>query len=366
MATYEIGITEINTQVRRLGYVSSILAILSDKTLSESLLYERLERWSVEHESELKSYVNPQGQIKPTRMRTSAKRYTEFAISLGLVGRIAGACRITRFGRPLLPFISKASKANYFELILAERYLYLYWLFIKDSDRLMTVLNMLGETPTQNLSLLQKKFKDSYVKQLDNRLSQEESQIGREILALRNRVIHEWKNPERYAESIVPPRINWLLDIGLVRIEGLRKSVNLTEEGQKLLDLVREASISGQSHVNQQWIQRNFFGCIGSILANQDGYLWCKLSQKEKTEYLNDVTASAFSLLRSSPAPKISLYPALIYMCLFLAVEKQIWANLYELRDELSNLSSMPNPIYEVRFSHRENESYLISHRTSS
>ncbi len=47
---YEIGITEINTHVRRLGYVSAILKLLAHKTLSESLLYKRLERWSLNHE----------------------------------------------------------------------------------------------------------------------------------------------------------------------------------------------------------------------------------------------------------------------------------------------------------------------------
>ena len=53
MPKYKVGITEINTLVRRLGYVSAILRLLGHKTLNESMLYTQLEKWSLNHEQNL-------------------------------------------------------------------------------------------------------------------------------------------------------------------------------------------------------------------------------------------------------------------------------------------------------------------------
>ena len=103
MAKYEAGITDINVVVRRLGYVSAILRLLKNKTLSESMLYTRLEKWSLDHKKDLLAYPIQQGFVKATREQTGPKRYTNFAVSLGFVGRIAGACRITRFRNTFVP-----------------------------------------------------------------------------------------------------------------------------------------------------------------------------------------------------------------------------------------------------------------------
>ena len=128
MSKYEVGITDINVLVRRLGYVSAILRLLDHNTLSESMLYSRLEKWSLDHKQDFDTYPNPQGFINATREQTGPKRYTNFAVSLGLVGRIAGACRVTRFGKTLLPFLHQVPDQNPFELICAEQCAYLYWL----------------------------------------------------------------------------------------------------------------------------------------------------------------------------------------------------------------------------------------------
>ena len=61
MSKYEVGITDINVLVRRLGYVSAILRLLDHNTLSESMLYSRLEKWSLDHKQDLIAYPNPAG-----------------------------------------------------------------------------------------------------------------------------------------------------------------------------------------------------------------------------------------------------------------------------------------------------------------
>ncbi len=355
MPKYEVGITEINTLVRRLGYVSAILRLLEHKTLSESVLYTQLEKWSLNHKQNFENYINPQGFIKATRRQAAPRRYTNFAVSLGLIGRIAGACRVTRFGKTLLPFLHQAPDQNPFELTNAERCAYLYWLLVKDSDRLFTVIQMLVEGGSQSLSDLQNAFPTFYLQQLQTRMLTAEEHVARDILAVRNRVAHWKEESKRSIENIVPPRIHWLADLGLVSVEnaGKRQS-RLTEMG------TRFSRYLPTFHTSPVWLRKKFFGIAGQVLMGTIDQQWTEIQKLERKELLYKLIFQVFKTLRSTPTPKISLYPALIYMALLLTTDKGIAVNLEELHADLNAFSKESNARYAVRFSHRENESYLI------
>lgn len=359
MPSYQIGITEINTQVRRLGYVSAILSILGNRTLSETLLYDRIQKWSEVHQEDLSAYINPQGLIKSTRMKSGVRNYTEFSVSLGLVAKVAGAYRVTRFGKVVLPFIAARRTPNPFKLSVAEKLTYFYWLVAKDTDRLFTVLNLLKAKPDTKLSTLQESFQDHYLRFLDARISAERERVAQEILAVRNTVSRTWSSPKRYAESIVPPRLNWLVDIGLVEITTTgQKRTNLTDAGNKMLR--RLSDRNGFRYPDARWMNEGFFSTMGTILARVVGKKWSDLSKAEMDGHLLQETQEAFDLLRTSSAPKVSLQPALIYIALKLASKNKIWVDTYSLRKELEERANDSNFTYDVRFSYRENESYLI------
>lgn len=361
MPKYEVGITEINTLVRRLGYVSAILRLLEHKTLSESALYNQLEKWSLNHERDLMGYANQQGFIKATRWQAAPNRYTNFAVSLGLVGRIAGACRVTRFGKTLLPFLHQVPNQNSFELSCAERCAYLYWLLLKDNDQLLTVIRMLVEGGSQSLSDLQNAFPAFYLEQLQARMLTAEKHVAREILAVRNRVAHWKEGSRRSMENIVPPRIHWLADLGLVSIEnsGKRHS-ELTEMGIQFSQSLPKIQETPIFYTSPMWLRKQFFGIAGQILMDTIDRHWTEIHDLERKELLYKLTIQVCEILRSTPTPRISLYPALIYMALLLITDSGIAANLEELYSDLNMFSKDPDTRYTVRFSHRENESYLI------
>lgn len=373
MPKYEAGITEINTLVRRLGYVSAILRLLEHKTLSESVLYTRLEKWSLSHEKDFMGYANQQGFIKATRGQAAPKQYTNFAVSLGLIGRIDGACRMTRFGKTLLPFLHQTSDQNPFEMIYAERCAYLYWLLVKDSDRLLTIIRMLVEGTAQSLSDLQDAFPTFYLQQLQARMLTAEESVARDILAARNRVAHWKKATKRSIENIVPPRIHWLADLGLVSIGNSGKRYSeLTEMGIQFSQSLPKIQETQVFHTSPVWLRKQFFGIAGQILTGtidrhwteiRVGTIdrhWTEIHDSERKYLLYKLTFQAFETLRSTPTPKISLYPALIYMALLLITNNGIAVNLEELHTDLNTFSKEPDTRYAVRFSHRENESYLI------
>ena len=361
MSKYKVGITEINTLVRRLGYVSAILRMLEHKTLSEAVLYTRLEKWSLDHKQGLIDYTNQQGAINATREQTGPKRYTNFAASLGLVGRIAGACRVTRFGKTLLPFLCQVPDRNPFELICAERCAYLYWLLVKDSDRLLTVIRMLVEGGSQSLSDLQNAFPAFYLQQLQARMMIAGEHVARDILAVRNRVAHWREASKRSIENIVPPRIHWLADLGLVSVEndGKRQS-RLTEMGTEFSQTIPKIQGMPAFHASPVWLRKQFFGIAGRLLRGTIDRRWIDIQKLERKELLYKLTFQAFETLRRTPTPKISLYPALIFIALLLTTDNGIAVNLEELHTDLETFSKESNTRYAVRFSHRENESYLI------
>lgn len=361
MPKYKVGITEINTLVRRLGYVSAILRLLEHRTMSESMLYARLEKWSLTHQQDFITYANPQGFINATHGQTGPKRYTNFAVSLGLIGRINGACRITRFGKTLLPFLHHVPDQNPFEMIYAERCAYLYWLLVKDSDRLFTIIRMLVEGTAQSLSDLQNDFPAFYLQQLQARMLTAEEHVARDILAARNRVAHWKKGTKRSIENIVPPRIHWLADLGLVSIEnsGKRRS-RLTEMGTRFSQFLPKIQEMPTFHTSPTWLRTQFFGIAGQIFMGTIDRQWTEIHDLERKELLYKLTFQAFETLRSTPTPRISLYPVLIYMALLLITDNGIAVNLEELHADLNTFSKEPDTRYAVRFSHRENESYLI------
>lgn len=361
MPKYAVGITEINTLVRRLGYVSAILRLLEHKTLSEAVLYTQLERWSLAHQRDFIAYANPQGFIKATRGQAAPKRYTNLAVSLGLIGRIAGACRVTRFGKTLLPFLHQAPNQNPFELTDAERCAYLYWLLLKDSDQFLPVVRMLVEGGSQSLADLQNAFPTFYLQQLQARMLTAGEHVARDILAVRNRRSHWEELPKRSIENIVPPRIHWLADLGLVSIasDGKRQS-RLTDRGIQFSQSLPKIQEGQAFYTSPAWLRKQFFGVAGRVLSGTIGRQWTDLQKLKRKELLYELTIQTFETLRSTPTPKISLYPALIYMALLLITDNGLAVNLEELHTDLNTFSKEPDTQYAVRFSHRENESYLI------
>ena len=361
MSKYEVGITDINVLVRRLGYVSAILRLLEHKTLSESMLYSRLEKWSLDHKQDLMGYANQQGFIKATRGQAAPRRYTNFAVSLGLIGRIAGACRVTRFGKTLLPFLHQVPNQNSFELICAERCTYLYWLLVKDSDQLLTVIRMLVAGGSQSLSDLQNAFPAFYLQQLQARMLTAEKPVARDILAVRNRVAHWKERSGRSMENIVPPRIHWLADLGLVSVENdAKRQSQLTEVGTEFFQAFPKIQGTPIFHTSPAWLRNQFFGIAGRVLIDTVDRQWTEIQKLERKNLLYKLTLQAFEVLRRTPTPKISLYPALIYIALLLVTDNGIVVNLEELHADLNMFSKEPDTRYAVRFSHRENESYLI------
>ena len=159
----------------------------------------------------------------------------------------------------------------------------------------------------------------------------------------------------------MPPRIHWLADLDLVSIENDgKKWSRLTEIGTQFSQYLLKIQEMQAFHTSPMWLWSQFFGIAGQVFMGTIDRQWTDIQKLERKELLYKLTFQAFETLRSTPTPKISLYPALIYMALHLITDNRIAANLEELQADLNAFSKEPDTRYAVRFSHRENESYLI------
>ncbi|MGD9681880.1 MAG: hypothetical protein AB7W16_11910 [Candidatus Obscuribacterales bacterium] len=183
---------------------------------------------------------------------------------------------------------------------------------------------------------------------------------ARELLQLRNRITHQWKNPERYAENIVPPRLHWLFDLGLVNFtHSSQQGPELTEQGIQILSVLPKLTGSNLPDLDAVWLKDNYFSNIAPLFSSSDGTAWSALSSEAKAGLSDELLALAKKTLRKSQAPIVTMYPSLLVMAFFLAEDHQrpIWANISELQEYVASL-----PQCEVRFSRRDNESYIVFH----
>src|SRR5206468_408564 len=90
----------------------------------------------------------------------------------------------------------------------------------------------------------------------------------RQIIERRSDV-EAWTNPARYAEQFVAPRLNWMLDLGLVTISSsARRECLLTPAG-----LEYKHSIPRLNALSDDWLNASFFKTVARFFVDSDRQL---------------------------------------------------------------------------------------------
>lgn len=229
-------IVSTNTKVRRLGYFK----ILSDFLDSYSkipyiFINNKFEDYCLKYESSLNDNTFTRGLISKTSNGISAKPYIEIALSLNILNKINN---IVHTGKSFKVYqvlqkqysvdsnifkLSEFDKIFFLECILKNDYFYftnlLELFFFEENTTYKFILekyqsqliSCLEEYKKQNVYMDRKNFNniDTVLKRINN-----------------------WEKPEVYLEHILMPRINWMLDFGILVESG--KGFAITEIGMKL------------------------------------------------------------------------------------------------------------------------------------
>jgi hypothetical protein len=352
-----------NTKTRRLAYLTVIVSMLGYNSLEERVLLTRIAQWSQNHRPDLSDYWVQTGEITPTRRNSAGARYLHLLMNLGLGGRIAGAYRASRLGLVLFALIDeKGTNKNPFFITRAECLFFLYLLLDQDADILLTVTDYLGEDPGASLAQLQQDFQEAFLHRLSHKISLSRDDIVRQRLLERRGQVESWRKPQRYAEHIVPPRLNWLLDLGFLEPGRFRRHhYFFTEAAKRVLSALPRLGDSQLHDVSDDWLESDFWMTVacGSI-PKEELMQWDQIDAKRRQEVCAPLLKEVFRAFRHTAIPKVSLTQALLYLSVRLALEEEIGAGPASLAKWLSASQTLDGSRYEIRFSPRENESYLI------
>jgi hypothetical protein len=370
-------IPDVNTKVRRLGYFVPLLQMVGQRNLGPEVLLPRFVAWGKEHQHFLKDYLDPTGDIVPEKSRGTrsqrrgpqyyaARRYLEFAESIGWLTRISNAYAVARFGAILLNLARTLPRQspNPFWLSEWERSFFLYELLRKDADFLLTIASLLETEHSVALKYLQRRFQDAHLARLEARIgAAAEEHVQRLLLQRRLEIQTKWKGAARYAEHIVPPRLHWLLDMGLLEPDPVQSDeFQLNSQGQRLFCELPPLPGTDVLQITAEWLESRFFGhAMPLLITSRPKFrVWMECSEREQNELATHHLTTAFRMFQRGSVPKISLTQGLLFTCISLAVVDGVLTELRDLTAWLRQPQYCEGQRMEIRVSARENESYIV------
>jgi hypothetical protein len=353
-----------NTKTRRLAYLTAVILTLRRNSLGKRLLLSKLLQWSQEHKHHLASYWVQTGEVTSTRRNSAGARYLHLATNLGLIAPIADAYRATRMGLVLFALTKKqAVNQNPFFPTKVEQLFYIYLLLERDADVLLTITDGLLGQPGIPLACLQRSFQENFLNRVSQKIQLSRDEILRQHLLERRAEVRGWKRPERYAEHIVPPRLNWLLDLDLLKPGQFRgHRYFLTETGHRFLEALPRPGNGSFTDVTDEWLASDFWLVAASELMNIEPLTkWNQVDETDRQKVCAQLLRETFRAFQHTVVPKVSLTQTLLYLSVKLILEHKIGAAPDYLREWLSSPRVLNGHRYEVRFSPRENASYVTA-----
>lgn len=232
----EVPILSTNTKVRRIGYFKILSTFFTTFTkIPYSSINKKFEDYCLDYKDILNLSKFKKGVIDKSSNGISAKPYVEIAIDLSILNKINNIIHIGKpfkvyqvlqkeFSKQPNPFeLSDFDKLYFLESILRNDYFYfsnLLELFFFEEK--MTYQNLLPK--------FQGVLRTSLEKYKNQTISSDRKVLVNVETILKR--INSWEKPEIYLEHLIMPRINWMLDLGIL-FEG-DKEYAITETGKKL------------------------------------------------------------------------------------------------------------------------------------
>ncbi|MEZ4952198.1 MAG: hypothetical protein R2825_01320 [Saprospiraceae bacterium] len=354
----ELKAISVKTQVRRLKYFSVFSEIIGKKGCNIELLRIMVDKWSDDHESDFQSYFSLTGEInqkklnkatgryeRKNKITQSLKNYLDASKSLFLTSQEKGWIYPSRMMLILREATQNFNPLNAFALNNVEKVFFLYSLLLHDSDRLLSVYELIRDNPGQSLKEYQKDFKNHYLLFLEKKINQiNTSSIVKEKYYEAYKRVKEWRSPERYSEDIVPPRINWWLDLGFINTK-----------------LFVENKVIISKHINQDFCSLEDTYFKNSILLIEGGNLslWQNLEEEKKEKLVSFYLIRAKALFGVLNLPRLPLNDTMFFLCFKLFQKESIIADMSEIVNWIGFEKQINGVKLGIRKSGRSYESYL-------
>lgn len=355
-------ISSSHTTVRRLDVISQFVKKIGTRKVPKEILKKELIKWNIDLEAINQEYSKKKGKLvekgKPT---TAFDKYIKIIEEMGLATSLGHTLSLTRTGNILYQFIHFK---NDFDdtLIYPERLFYLYLLLVKDADYFLLAADIIASAEHKiNQSDAQKKFVNDIEKRLNEKRVLSSSQAKLKISEKLKVVKYNWQKAEVYAEHILAPRFEWLVNLGVLDTYKEKSSTyyNVSQKGVVFLTTIPTLNETPIHDINQKWLNNSFFQSSLSLYQNDKIVQWndCDLAKQEK--YLGNVLLKSYKLFSGGKALRIALNPFLMYSTIYLLSEENLKVEITDIIKKLENSFTFENRTYTLFNAARINEGYI-------
>lgn len=348
-----------NTQVRQLHILSLIVKKIGKRRVPLEIIKKKVFDWSNRIQYENKDYIKLNGRLTNNNVPTSAfSKYILFAEELGLITTLGGGVANTRLGLLLNVFLLEKNELDY-NLIESEKLFFLFILLSKDSNYIILAASIVFEENTINQNDIQNKFKEALILRYKSLQNISKGKTISDISERLRIVSHEWKNAKSYSEHIIIPRLEWLKDLGVIKIQkdSSKTTYTLTDKGVDFM--YRLLNYNNLLYINQNWLLDNSFKAFSMLHGTNQYVLWNELSPDLKTTLVGPILHDSYQKFSEGKALRIATFPTLLYTTINLIINKNVVVEFKELLEMLSNNLKYYKYTYHLKSAARENEGYI-------
>jgi len=328
----------VKTQVRRLGYFSAFLFVIPKSGILKLVLYKELFKYfysEKNNNSILKSGIII---FNLNKIPNSFSNYIAACKSLGLITIEKEIIFPTNKGLILKSILTdNENNKSFLNLNRIEKIFYFKLILEFDFYRFDCVRNLLISFPMSNLALMQKEFKIFYLKYLKNKIVPHLEKDSQDLLSVISKV-QDWKSPKRYSEDIIPPRLNWGLDLGIFNVEG------------------------GKWYLLKNFQNLHYSTSLSYVVERLDStenIAWSDLFEESKLTLLNKYLILSKKYFSTLNFPRIPLSDSICLVVFQLLKNENILAKEKEIESTILEHEKIGKYSYRVRKSAREFESYI-------
>ncbi len=363
----QLRVSNIKTQVRRLKYFSVIMDCISKEGIKKELLERKIFDWNIKNNvHRFKKYTGIIQESSKQILSQGFKNYYSAGLQFNLIHNelekifFSRKAHVYKIINNELQNI-KINDSNCFKLNDFEKLFYLHVIFQYDADIFLTVFNMLKKESGQIIKDYQEKFQDYYKRRLNSKIKYIDSANKYKLFDALNRV-KEWKNAKRYSEDIVPPRINWLLDLGLIDENNyfLNKTVFISKLGMIILDNLKIINDDGLLiDIDSDWLESKYMTYSKILFPNKNYEKWVDINENKKNILANEILNLLSIHFRTLDLPRISLEQSILFFIFYLFTKYNIICEYSELLNWIGFDKKIGKRKIGIRKSIREYESYL-------
>lgn len=357
----------IKTQVRRLRYFFLCIDFLKKNGSPKIIFQKKFQKWAKENKNDFKNLYSATGEITEDKRKLTSqsfKNYLEAFSKFGLsreLNDILVPTKICTTFKALNDLLTPqpVDHKNSYELSSYESVQAAFFILRQDGNIFITILKQIYDlSEPSKLIELKKSYKSYYIDHLNNILKATNQRNKDPIIEALKRVT-SWRNEDRYLEDIIPSRLNWMLDIGIIDRKLFKEEGKyaFNDKGKEFCESMELNYIFNhgfdQNYFNQQ------ISSFSKLLNEVTFTEWKDLDDYHRHQIFKESIYFVIDRFSSLKLPRFSIEQSFLFISLYNLLEKKILIEFNELESFLTNGVEIENRVFSIRKSARASESYI-------